>query len=99
MGQSEIENIRALLTSKLRPVGWAARRERLDEVGSIWPVAAGVTLNPADAGGVPGEWTSVRSSESWRVLLFFHGGGYCSGSILIPARTMFDPPISERHRG
>jgi hypothetical protein len=39
----DIEGIRALLSAKPRPVGWVARRARLDEIGSVWPVAADVT--------------------------------------------------------
>ena len=81
MGQGEIDAIRALLSAKPRPVGWAERRQRLDEVGSVWPVATDVKLEPADLGGVPGEWSSVAGSDASRVLMFFHGGGYCSGSI------------------
>src|SRR5216684_9328699 len=30
MGQSEIDAVRALLSSKPRPVGWAARRQRIE---------------------------------------------------------------------
>jgi len=78
---SEIDAIRALLTSKPRPVGWTARRQRLDEVGSVWPVADDVKLTAVDADGIQGEWSSVAGSDPSRVLLFFHGGGYCSGSI------------------
>ena len=81
MGQSEIQAIRKLLMSKPRPVGWVERRQRLDEVGSVWPVADDVELVAVDAGGVAGEWSSVPGSDASRVLLFFHGGGYCSGSI------------------
>jgi acetyl esterase/lipase len=81
MAQTEIDVIRALLTSKPRPVGWTERRQRIDDVGSVWPVANDVKLIAVDAGGVPGEWSSVPSSDLSRVLLFFHGGGYCSGSI------------------
>jgi epsilon-lactone hydrolase len=81
MGQDEIAAIRDLLSSKPRPVGWAARRGRLDEIGGMWPVAPDVTLIPADIDGIPGEWSTVPGSDSSRVLLFFHGGGYCSGSI------------------
>ncbi len=77
----EINSVRALLTSKPRPVGWAERRERLDEVGSIWPVADDVRLDPVDLDGVPGEWSIAPGSDFARVLMFFHGGGYCSGSI------------------
>src|SRR5215510_6095781 len=81
MGKDEIAAIRALLTSKPRPVGWAERRRRLDEVGSVWPVAADITLTAVDLDGVPGEWSIAPGSDDKRVLLFFHGGGYCSGSI------------------
>jgi epsilon-lactone hydrolase len=88
MGQSEIDYIRTLLTSKPRPVGWTERRHRLDEVGSVWPVAADVTLTAVDVGGVPGEWSIVPGSDPSRVLMFFHGGGYCSGSILSHRRMV-----------
>jgi len=81
MGQNEIDAIRALLSSKPRPVGWAERRQRIDEVGSVWPVADDVKLAAVDVGGVQGEWSIVPGSDASRVLLFFHGGGYCSGSI------------------
>jgi epsilon-lactone hydrolase len=81
MTRSEMDSIRGLLTSKPRPVGWDERRQRLDDVGSVWPVAADVELNPVDAGGVPAEWSSVPGSNPSHVILFFHGGGYCSGSI------------------
>ena len=81
MDHDEIEALRALLSSKPRPVGWAERRQRIDEVGSVWPVAGDVTLAAVDLGGVPGEWSIVPGSDDSRVILFFHGGGYCSGSI------------------
>jgi acetyl esterase/lipase len=81
MTQSEIDAVRALLTAKPRPVGWAERRQRLDEVGSVWPVADDVQLTAVDLGGIEGEWSIVPGSNGDRVMLFFHGGGYCSGSI------------------
>jgi acetyl esterase/lipase len=81
MAQSEIDAIRTLLAAKPRPVGWTERRQRLDEVGSVWPVADDVKLIAVDADGIPGEWSSVAGSDASRVLLFLHGGGYCSGSI------------------
>src|SRR5262249_60738330 len=80
--RSEIDAVRALLSAKPRPVGWAERRQRLDEVGSVWPVARDVKLETVDLDGVPGEWSTVPTSDASRALLFFHGGGYCSGSIV-----------------
>ena len=81
MAESEIDAIRTLLTSKPRPVGWTERRRRLDEVGSIWPVADDIKLEGVEFDGLPAEWSMAPGSEASRVLLFFHGGGYCSGSI------------------
>ena len=88
MDGSEIDAVRALLSSKPRPVGWVQRRERLDEVGSIWPAADDVSLSSVDLDGVPGEWSIAPGSGATGVLLFFHGGGYCSGSILSHRRMV-----------
>ncbi len=88
MALSEIDAIRDLLTSRPRPVGWPARRSRLDEVGAVWPVAEDVVLEPVDCGGAPGEWSIVPGSDASRTLMFFHGGGYCSGSILSHRRMV-----------
>src|SRR6266498_451376 len=67
MASSEIDAIRELLRSKPRPAGFAERRERLE---------------PIDANGVAAEWSLALGSDPSKVLLFFHGGGYCSGSIV-----------------
>jgi monoterpene epsilon-lactone hydrolase len=88
MDQSEIDAIRALLAAKARPAGWAERRQRLDEIGTAWPVAADVSLEETDLDGVPGEWSATPDSDVSRVLLFFHGGGYCSGSIVSHRRMV-----------
>ena len=88
MAQSEIDSVRALLTSKPRPVGWPERRKRLDEIGSVWPVADDVKLASVDVSGLPGEWSIAPGSDASRVLLFFHGGGYCSGSIVSHRRMV-----------
>src|SRR5262249_45056792 len=81
MATDELERVRALLTSKPRPTGWTERRQRLDEVGSVWPVADDIALDPVDMAGVPGEWSIAPGSDASRILIFLHGGGYCSGSI------------------
>jgi monoterpene epsilon-lactone hydrolase len=88
MADSEIAAIRALLGAKPRPVGWAQRRQRIDEVCSVWPVADDIRLEPVAIGGMPGEWSLAPGSDPSRVLMFFHGGGYCSGSILSHRRMV-----------
>jgi epsilon-lactone hydrolase len=84
----EIGAVRALLSSKPRPVGWGERRARIDEVGAVWPVAADVTIAPVEVNGVPAEWSVVPGSDPSRVLMYFHGGGYCSGSLVSHRRMV-----------
>ena len=98
MSDSEIAAVRALLSAKPRPVGWAERRQRVDEVGSVWPVAADITCETVDVDGVPGEWSIAPGSDSARVLMFFHGGGYCSGSILSHRRMVTEAGRAGRVR-
>jgi acetyl esterase/lipase len=96
--QNEIDVIRALLGSKPRPIGWSERRQRLDEVGSVWAVANDVTLEAVNCDGVSGEWSLAPGSDPSRVLIFFHGGGYCSGSILSHRRMVTEAGRAARLR-
>ncbi len=98
LGQNEIDAIRALLGSKPRPIGWSERRQRLDEVGSVWPVADDLSLEAVNCDGVPGEWSLASGSDTSRVLIFFHGGGYCSGSILSHRRMVTEAGRAARMR-
>jgi acetyl esterase/lipase len=88
VSQTEIDAIRALLSAKPRPVGWEERRRRIEEVGAVWPVADDVKLEPVDLDGVQGEWSIVPGADASRVLMYFHGGGYCSGSIVSHRRMV-----------
>jgi acetyl esterase/lipase len=88
MAEREIDTIRKLLGSKPRPVGWSERRQRINEVGSTWPVAPDIQCEAVDCDGVAGEWSVAPGSEPMRALLYFHGGGYCSGSIVSHRRLV-----------
>ena len=88
MSQTEIDAVRALLSAKPRPVGWEERRRRIEEVGAVWPVADDVNLETVDLDGVKGEWSIVPGADASRVLIYFHGGGYCSGSIVSHRRLV-----------
>jgi acetyl esterase/lipase len=98
MAQSEIDAVRALLSSKPRPVGWPERRKRLDELGAVWPVADDVEFIDVDVNGLPGEYSIVPGSDASRVLLYFHGGGYCSGSIKSHRRLVTEAGRAARVR-
>jgi monoterpene epsilon-lactone hydrolase len=81
MSKSEIDAIREMLRARARPVGWAERRERLDAIGQASPVEPDIKLAAVEAGSVPAEWSLAPGSDPTKVLMFLHGGGYCSGSI------------------
>src|SRR6266571_104841 len=98
MPQSEIDAVRALLSVKPRPIGWPERRKRLDEVGTVWPVADDVEFTAVDVNGMPGEYSMVPGSDPSRVLMFFHGGGYCSGSIQSHRRLVTEVGRAARMR-
>ena len=46
LSDKEIDGIRALLSAKPRPMDWAERRSRIEEVGTVWPVADDIRLEP-----------------------------------------------------
>jgi acetyl esterase/lipase len=98
MAQGEIDAVRALLSSKPRPVGWPERRKRLDEIGAVWPVADDVEFIDVDVNGLQGEYSIVPGSDASRVLLYFHGGGYCSGSIKSHRRLVTEAGRAARIR-
>jgi epsilon-lactone hydrolase len=81
MGRDEIDGVRHLLTSLPRPTNLAERRVRLDTVASVDGVAPDIAFEPVDLGGCDCEWSLAPGSDRAKVLMFFHGGGYCSGSI------------------
>ena len=77
----EIEDLKALFTAKPRPTSWAERRQRMDEICAIDPPPDDVAFSPTTIGAMQAEWSLGPGSDACRVLLYFHGGGYCSGSI------------------
>src|SRR5882757_9210559 len=81
MSGREIDAVRDLLRARARPVGWGERRERLDAIGQASPVEPDIKLTAVEAGGVQAEWSLAPGSDATKVLMFLHGGGYCSGSI------------------
>ena len=47
----------------------------------LHPVPDDVAVTDVTAGGVPAHWLTAPGSETGRVLLFLHGGGYELGSL------------------
>ncbi len=82
MSDIEIDRIRALIAARPRPPELSERRKRLDAFGEQARMPEGVIVEPVDANGVPAEWTTAPDADRNRVLLYMHGGGYMSGSIV-----------------
>ena len=82
MSENEIAALRALLASRPRPTSVAERRERLDALGSAYRTAEDIRLEPVNAEGVPAEWSVAPGADGSRVLLYLHGGGFSTGSIV-----------------
>jgi|GEM_PF-3842880 len=71
MEHTGIERIRARLNAKPRPIGWSERRARLDEIGSVWPVAGDIRLEPVSFGGLSAEWSRAPSCDESASCCFF----------------------------
>ena len=56
-------------------------RAGYEQMMAEFPIPEDISLEPVDAGGVPSEWVVAPNAEPDRVILYFHGGGYVSGSI------------------
>jgi acetyl esterase/lipase len=50
---------------------------------SLPPTPDDVTITPTSMGGVPANWHVVEGAEPDRVLLYLHGGGYMSGTLVM----------------
>jgi monoterpene epsilon-lactone hydrolase len=53
---------------------------------------------PVDLNGVAAEWSIAPGGDESCVLMFFHGGGYCSGSILSHRRMVSEAGRAARMR-
>ncbi|RLT98029.1 alpha/beta hydrolase [Ketobacter sp.] len=70
----------------VEPAKIAHSRRMMNFYGRLMPQARGVKIQAINYGGVACEQHQPKHAPSNRVLLYFHGGGYCVGS-----------PMSHRH--
>ncbi len=57
------------------------RRAAFAPAGRVHPVPDDVLVRGVTAGGVPAHWLAAPGTDTGRVLLFLHGGGYELGSL------------------
>lgn len=84
--KKKIEEVVALVSarSKRGELPLAERRIVMDKNIDVFPVPAGIRVEPAALGRLKAEWMIPDDLEptSSPVLLYFHGGGYVVGSAL-----------------
>src|SRR3712207_2505783 len=56
-------------------------RARFEQMYGMFPFPDDVRREPVTANGVPAEWIVAPGAAEDRVIIYFHGGGYCIGSI------------------
>src|SRR5258706_7222014 len=72
--------VRWFIKRRRRPTVAAARRSIRAAARWIPSPPPGTEVRAVDAGGVPGEFVATAASRRDRHVLFFHGGGYVTGS-------------------
>ena len=83
MSQQQLEKLVGILHQQA-PLGTQSietSRQFMDEAGSKFAVPDDVTLQPFMIGPVEVEFIDAPDADQQKVLLYFHGGGYVSGSI------------------
>lgn len=80
----EIDAVRAVLAQLTEGAPenptWEEQREGYAAAGANMPAAEGVNAEDIELGGVKGIKLTPSDVVDGRVLLYFHGGGYCIGS-------------------
>jgi acetyl esterase/lipase len=56
-------------------------RDGMEAGAAAAPTPENVTFTPVDAGGVPAEWNDADGVRQDHVVVYYHGGGYCMGSL------------------
>lgn len=74
-----VEMLRSLPLTQGNDIG--AMRATMAALTTAQPLSEDIVYEPALLGAVPVEWANVRNESTERVILYFHGGGYCLGSI------------------
>jgi len=85
MSLQQLENLVNLIKSSppLANPDVTAMRAATEQMGAMLPVDPVAKFTPVRADSVPAEWAEVPGADARRVVLYLHGGGYVSGSIVV----------------
>jgi epsilon-lactone hydrolase len=59
----------------------AQQRKNLDKIAQMSKLIPGVQTETVDISGLRAEWISTRAVDTSGAILYFHGGGYVTGSV------------------
>ena len=79
--QEVVAELYAELASWRPDTPLAEQREGYEAFARGYPAEQGVAVDPVVAGGVPAAWFTAPGARGDRVVLYFHGGGYVTGSV------------------
>lgn len=73
----------AILAQSVTPLDatWPERRAAYDMLGEVYPALPEVAQEETELGGVPAIRFVPPGVDQGRAVLYFHGGGYCIGSV------------------
>ncbi len=82
MASEQAQAVHRLLREQRASTGGSvpSRSEQLafaERIGDNTTEPPRVSYDEVDAGGVPAQWVTPENADERRVLVYFHGGGYC----------------------
>lgn len=80
MSIEQVERLRAMLAGRPKDAPLAARRAGFEAMMARLPLPGDLSVEPVDAGGVPGLLLTRAGGDPTRVLLWLHGGQFAIGS-------------------
>src|SRR5579872_585419 len=76
-----IKKLLRRIKNRVDPTNIEFARRGFEKVSRFNKPLSGFTYTAAEIGGMKAEWIVPQGADESKVLLYFHGGGYATGSI------------------
>jgi acetyl esterase/lipase len=81
MASDELKSVIEALRAQPKEPDVLVSRANMEALAATAPMPPDVTTTPVQAGGVSCEWVAIPGADPSRAVLYFHGGGYTTGSL------------------